>query len=197
VPEQIGVLGVDDDHLLCEFSSPPLSSVIPDTQRTGWQAAEMLSRLMRGEKVAPELHLVSPVGICARQSTDVTAVEDVHVARAAQFIREHACGGIGVSDVAAAVPLARRSLEKRFRALLGRTLREEITRVQMQRVKDLLVGTDLPLAQIAERAGFRYVEYLTVAFKRECGVPPSVFREERGGRAIATLDAERRVTKRA
>ncbi len=81
-------------------------------------------------------------------------------------------------DVAAVVPLARRSLEKRFSALIGRTLREEITRVQMQRVKDLLLGTDLPLAQIAERTGFRHVEYLTVVFKREFGQPPSAYREE-------------------
>jgi LacI family transcriptional regulator len=178
VPEQVAVLGVDNDDLLCDLASPPLSSVIPDTQRTGWQAAELLSRLMHGEKIPPDLHRVPPLGVCARQSTDVTAVEDAHVAKAAHFIRERACEGIGVSDVAAVVPLARRSLEKRFRSLLGRTLGEEIMRVQMQRVKDLLVGTDLSLAQIAERAGFRHVEYLTVAFKRECGVPPSVYRQE-------------------
>ena len=78
----------------------------------------------------------------------------------------------------AAVPLARRVLEKRFRAVLGRTLREEITRVQMQRVKDLLVATDLPLTEIAERAGYRHSEYLTVVFKREVGQPPSVYRRE-------------------
>ncbi|MDB6170913.1 MAG: xylR [Chthoniobacteraceae bacterium] len=176
VPEQVAVLGVDNDDLLCEFSLPPLSSIIPDTQRAGWEAAALLDRMMRGEQMAPEIHRIPPIGICARQSTDVTAVEDVHVAKAAQFIREHAREGIDVGDVVAAVPLARRVLEKRFRSLLGRTLREEITRVQMQRVKDLLVGTDLSLAQIAERTGFRHVEYLTVSFKREYGIPPSVYR---------------------
>ena len=178
VPEHVAVLGVDNDDLLCEVSFPPLSSVAPDTQRAGWEAADMLSRLMRGETIAPELRRIPPIGVSARQSTDVTAVDDVHVAKAAQFIREHACDQIGVMDVAAVVPLARRSLEKRFSALIGRTLREEITRVQMQRVKDLLLGTDLPLAQIAERTGFRHVEYLTVVFKREFGQPPSAYREE-------------------
>ncbi len=178
VPEQVAVLGVDNDDLLCELSSPPLSSVIPDTKRTGWKAAELLSRLMRGEKVVPELHRLPPIGICTRLSTDFTAVDDVHVAKAARFIREHACEGIEVGDIIAAVPLARRALEKRFSSLIGRTLREEITRVQMQRVKDLLVGTDLPLTEIAERTGFRHAEYLTVVFKREFGQPPSVYRQE-------------------
>jgi LacI family transcriptional regulator len=192
VPEQVSVLGVDNDDLLCELSSPPLSSVIPDTQRTAWEAADLLARLMRGEKVKPELRRVPPIGVCTRQSTDVTAVEDVHVAKAAQFIREHACKGIGVSDIAAVVALARRSLEKRFRSLLGRTLREEIARVQMQRVKDLLVGTELSLAEIAARTGFRHVEYLTVAFKRELGEPPSVYRNAHRPQSVPRASTNRK-----
>lgn len=171
MPDQIAVLGVDNDDLICELSSPRLSSVFPDTQRTGWQAAELLSRMMCGEQIAPVLRRVPPIAVYARQSTDVTAVEDPHVAKAARFVREHACEGISVSDIAAVVPLARRSLEKRFRSLLGRTLREEIARVQMQCVKDLLISTEPSLAEIAARTGFRHVEYLTVSFKREIGQP--------------------------
>lgn len=178
VPEEVAVLGVDNDELLCELSPQALSSVIPDMQRTGWEAAELLSRLMNGALIEPSVHRIPPIGIATRQSTDVTAVEDVHVAKAARFIREHACVGISVSDVVSAVPVGRRLLEKRFRALLGRTLRQEITRVQMQRVKELLVGTDLSLAEIAERAGFRHVEYLTFVFKREFGTSPSAYRIE-------------------
>lgn len=177
-PDQIAVLGVDNDELLCELAPVPLSSVIPDMQRTGWEAAELLSRLMKKEKVAPVLHRIAPLGVATRQSTDVTAVGDPHVARAARFIRDHACEGISVADVVAAVPLGRRLLEKRFRAFLGRTLNQEMTRVQMGRVKDLLVATDLSLAEIAERAGFKYVEYLTFAFKREFGKSPSAYRQE-------------------
>lgn len=134
---------------------------------------------MSGDRVPGEGHFIPPLGIAMRQSTDVTAVEDVHVAQAARFIRENACAGVGVSDVVAAVPLARRLLEKRFRALLGRTLRQEISRVQMQRVKELLVGTDLSLAEIASHIGFKHVEYLTFVFKRECGVAPSAYRQQR------------------
>jgi LacI family transcriptional regulator len=132
-----------------------------------------------------DAHLMSPLGIATRQSTDVTAVDDVHVARAARFIRENACSGIAVGDVVAAVPLARRLLERRFRAMLGLTLREELTRVQMLRVKELLAGTKLSLAEIAGRTGFKHVEYMTFVFKRECGMAPSAYRQNHLPQAIA------------
>lgn len=177
VPDEVAVLGVDNDDVLCELSPPPLSSIIPNVQRTGWEAAALLARMMAGEKVPAGLLAIPPLGIARRQSTDVTAVEDPFVARAARFIRENACSGIGVADVVAAVPLARRLLEKRFRAMLGHTLREELTRVQMQRAKELLVGTDLALAEIADRVGIKHVEYLTVVFKREYGMAPSAYRQ--------------------
>lgn len=178
VPEQIAVLGVDNDELLCELSTPYLSSVRLNTQRTGWLAAELLMKLIRGEPVPAEIHRVPPLEVYARQSTDVTAVEDVHVARAGQFIREHAHQGIRVEDVVRAAGLARRVLERRFRTLVGRTLLEEIRRVQVDRIKDLLVNTDLSLKDIAQRTGFRHLEYFTVTFKRETGRPPSVYRAE-------------------
>lgn len=178
VPEQVAVLGVDDDDVLCNLAPVPMSSIIPNALRTGYDAAALLERMMSGERVPGGAHLIPPLGIATRQSTDVTAVEDLHVAQAARFIRENACAGIGVSDVVAAVPMARRVLEKRFRAMLGRTLREEISRVQMQRVKELLVGSDLSLAEIAGRVAFKHVEYLTYVFKRECGVAPSAYRHE-------------------
>ncbi len=178
VPEEVAVLGVDNDEVLCQLSPPPLSSIILNSHRGGWEAAELLARMMRGEELSTAPVFIPPVGVAARQSTDVTAVEDPHVARAARFIRENACERISVRDVVAAVPLARRLLERRFRAMLGHTLREEITRVQIQRVKELLAGTELSLAEIAERTGFKHVEYMTVVFKRECGQPPSIFRAE-------------------
>lgn len=178
VPEEIAVLGVDNDDVLCNLAPVPMSSVIPNTLRTGYDAAALLDRMMSGEEVSGGAYLAPPLGIATRQSTDVTAVEDPHVAKAAHFIRENACAGISVSDVVAMVPLARRLLEKRFRTILGRTLREEITRVQMQRVKELLTSTDLSLAEIAGRTGFRHIEYLTFVFKREHGLPPSTYRQQ-------------------
>jgi len=176
VPDEVAVIGVDNDDLLCELSEPPLSSVIPNTHRTGYEAAKLLDEMMAGRTVKGETHLIPPIGIATRQSTDVLAIDDRNVARAVHFIRQHACDGIKVKDVLRAVPHSRTLLESHFKKLLGRTPHEEILRVRLNRVKQLLVQTDLPLEQIAERAGFPHVEYLSVAFRREIGVPPSQFR---------------------
>jgi LacI family transcriptional regulator len=119
--------------------------------------------------------------VAARQSTDVLAVEDRDIARAVQFIREHACAGINVGDLLRAVPLSRRVLEQRFQRLLGHTPRQEILHVRLDRVKQLLAETDLPLYLIAERTGFEHVEYLSVVFKRETGRTTSAFRQAARG----------------
>jgi LacI family transcriptional regulator len=176
VPDEVAVIGVDNDELLCELASPPLSSVIPNTYRTGYEAAALLAEMMAGRKFTSEAHLIPPLGVATRQSTDVLAIHDRNIARAIHYIRNHACSGINVQDVIKAVPQSRRLLEKRFMKLLGRTPHEEIIRVQLDRVKQLLTRTDLPLEEIAQRSGFAHVEYLSVAFKRETGMPPSKFR---------------------
>jgi LacI family transcriptional regulator len=176
VPDEAAVIGVDNDDLLCELSDPPLSSVVPNTHRTGYEAAQLLDKMMNGARIVSQTHLIPPLGIATRQSTDVLAIDDRNVARAVHYIRQNACKGITVQDVLKAVPQSRRLLESRFHKLIGRTPHAEILRVKLNRVKQLLTETDLPLDQIAERSGFTHVEYLTVAFKREVGVPPSRFR---------------------
>lgn len=176
VPDEVAVIGVDNDTLLCELASPPLSSVIPNAHGAGYEAAALLDRMMAGKRVAATARLIAPLGIAERQSTDVLAVDDRAVARAVQYIREHACEGINVGDVLATVPLSRRVLEQRFQRLLGHTPREEILHVRLNRVKQLLAETDLPLYLVAERTGFEHAEYLSVLFKRETGRTPSAFR---------------------
>jgi LacI family transcriptional regulator len=178
VPDEIAVLGVDNDELLCALAFPPLSSVVPNARRTGYEAAAVLEALMAGRDPGPMTRLVPPIGVVTRQSTDVLAVEDRNVARAVRYIREHACEGICVDDVVSHAALSRRLLETRFKKLLGRSPHDEITRVQLRRVKELLAETDLPLAEIADRTGFRYVEYLSAVFKNKAGMPPGQFRSE-------------------
>jgi|688.fasta_scaffold311195_1 LacI family transcriptional regulator len=182
VPDHVAVLGVDDDAVLCGLASPPLSSVIPDAVGAGRLAAELLERLLRGERLEREAWLRPPVGIAMRQSTDVLAIEDPLVVAAIRHIREHACAGIKVADVLAALGTGRRGLESRFVRRVGHTPHEEIVRVQFRRIEQLLTETDLPLAEIAARAGFRHPEYLTVAFTRRHGVSPSRWRRDRRGR---------------
>lgn len=176
VPESVAVLGVDNDRLLCELCTPPLSSIIPDAVQTGYQAAALLDRMMSGDHVPPEGHLIDPLGVETRQSTDVLAIEDAEVAVALQFIRENHWRGIDVSDVLKVSMLSRRVLDKRFRVSIGRTPHQEIMRLRLERVKRMLMETDLPLAEIAERCGFENSEYMPVVFRREIGQTPSSFR---------------------
>lgn len=176
VPDEVAVIGVDNDELLCDLADPPLSSVVPNAQRAGYVAASLLDRMIGGATVPPQAHLIDPIGVATRQSTDVLAMEDRNIANAVRFIRAHACEGIRVRDVLKAVPQSRRRLEEQFRKLIGRTPQAEITRVQLNRAKLLLAETDLPLDAIAGKAGFEHAEYLSVVFKRVFGMPPSHYR---------------------
>ncbi len=176
VPDDLGVIGVDDDDAICPLSDPPLSSVRPDADRIGYRAAEKLSEMMHGRTTRSEIEYIPPTGIAQRLSTQVIAVEDREVARACQFIRENACNGIDVSDVAKQASMSRRQLERRFRTALDRTPREEITNIQVSRVKQLLTETDMSLEQLAPLAGYDYKESLSSIFKRETGETPGHYR---------------------
>ncbi len=178
VPDEAAVLGVDNDELLCDLADPSLSSIIPDTRRTGYEAARLLDLMMAGHKIDPGAYLIPPLGIATRDSTDVLATDDTDISTAVRFIRSHAAEGINVEDVLRIVPLSRRVLEARFQKLLGRTPHEEITRTRLERVKELLTQTDLSLAAIAHRTGYKHVEYLSVVFKRETGQSPGEYRAQ-------------------
>jgi LacI family transcriptional regulator len=175
VPEQLAVLGVDDDDLLCRLTTPALSSIIPDSRGTGRLAAELLDSVMMGRKV-PGMHLLIPRGIAVRQSTDIVSVDDPIVTTAARFIRENISRGIKVEDVASATQVSRRMLEQRFARSWVRTPHEEIVRSQFRLVEDLLQNTELKLAAIARRCGFKHPEYMTAAFTKRYGQSPSEWR---------------------
>jgi LacI family transcriptional regulator len=177
VPHQAAVIGVDDDELLCELSDPPLSSVIPDTRRTGWVAAELLSGWMAGRRPPPTAHRIPPLGVTTRRSTDMLAVEDPELAVALRFIGERACRGITVEDVLGQVALSRRVLESRFQRVLGRSPHAEILRAQLERAKQLLLQRHLTLAAVAHQSGFRNGEYLGTVFKRQFGMTPGQYRK--------------------
>lgn len=176
VPEELAVIGVDDDYPFCDLCDPPLSSVVPNAQRIGYQAAETLDGLMAGEPSAAQEILVEPLGITTRQSTDILAIDDPAIAAAVRLIRERACDGLRVSELVKRVALSRPVLERRFRKHLSRSPQAEIRRVQITRAKRLLVETDLPLKSIASMAGFVHPEYLSVVFKRDTGITPGAYR---------------------
>ena len=176
VPDEVAVIGVDNDELLCELSDPPLSSVIPDTRRIGYMAAELLESMMRGGAAPPAAIYVAPTGVATRGSTDVFAMEDRDIAAALRFIREHVCEGINVADVVAEVAMSRSLFERRFVKAVGRTPKAELIRVRIQRVKELLASTDLPPRAIASQMGFQHHEYMFSLFKRLTGMTPSQYR---------------------
>jgi LacI family transcriptional regulator len=176
VPEEVAVVGADDDRELCELSDPPLSSVAFNPERAGFDAAALLDRLMRGGRAPRVPSLVAPVGVSTRHSTDVLAIADPYVARALHVIRRHALEGITVKSVLREVPLSRRALEHRFVKHLGRTPKAEIQRLRLERVKTLLATTDLPIRQISDQLGFHQPSYLSTLFRRATGLPPGAFR---------------------
>lgn len=177
VPEQVAVIGVDNDELLCDLCDPPLSSIILDTDGTGYKAAELLDQMMAGQEMPGDAYLFKPLGIVSRASTDALAMVDPDVVRAVQFIRQHACDGISVSDVLEQIPMSRRVFEHRFREQVGRSPHQQIMQIRIDRVKEMLIGTDLSLATVAARCGFKHQEYMSVVFKKHVDESPSVYRD--------------------
>ncbi|HYY31486.1 MAG TPA: DNA-binding transcriptional regulator [Chthoniobacterales bacterium] len=180
VPEEAAVVGVDNEEILCELCNPPLSSVVPNPERIGYEAAELLDALM-AEKYQPQRRItIEPVRVFARQSTDVIASSDWAVASATRYMREQALHGCKVSDVLGRVKLSRSALEKRFRRSLNRSPKQEIRRIQIGRIQQLLCETDFTLEHIAELSGFEHPEYMNVLFKRETGQTPGQYRKQLG-----------------
>ena len=178
VPEQVAVIGVDNDELLCRVCSPPLSSVIPNAEAVGYRAAEMLAELMSGDDIPPRTEIIDPLDIATRQSTDVVAIQDRDIASALKFIRENASRGISVEDVVRNSAVSRSTLERQIRKYLGRTPQEEIRHVQIKRARELLLTTDLTTERIAELCGFEHTEYFHVVFKRITKTTPGEFRRQ-------------------
>ena len=177
VPDEVAVIGVDNDEPLCEVSDPALSSVWPDHFRVGYEAAALLDRLMKGTPAPLGPVYLAPRGIVTRQSTDVLAIEDRDVAAAVRFIRERACEGVVIDDVVDHVSLSRSVLQRRFKQIVGRTLHEEMLRVRLERARGLLTQTDLPIALVAEKAGFNHQEYMGAVFRARFGQTPAQCRK--------------------
>jgi LacI family transcriptional regulator len=178
IPEQVAVLGVDNDEVLCRLTSPPLSSIDLDTSTIGYQAAQLLDDLMNGRPSPADSQWMLPRAVVGRQSTDAMAIEDEDLAEALSFIREYACQGIGVDDVLQRVTISRATLERKFAAGLGRTPGSEILRVRLERIRHLLHETTYPLDRIAALTGFKNPAHLSVVFKRETGHSPREYRAQ-------------------
>jgi len=178
VPEQVVVLGCDNDELLCHMRSPAISSIELGAQRVGYQAALLLDDLMAGRHAGPQVR-IPPVGIIERNSTNRMLVEDADIAEALNYITEHAHERICIDDIARHVIIPRRTLQRRFRGVIGHSLIQEITRARIKRACHLLTTGDLPIPQVARLCGFAGRERFWSAFKKQMKVSPLDYRLER------------------
>ncbi len=176
VPDELAILGVDNDELVCEGTNPPISSVQVPGEAIGQRAAEWIGRMLRGESVPDEPALLEPGGVVVRQSTNVLAVDDAEIAEALTFIRNHANEAIQVVDVASAVGVSRRALEQRLKSAIGRTPLQEIIRQHVDRAKMLLATTDLSIADVAAQSGFTSYRRLCDVFRKHEQTTPSAYR---------------------
>jgi LacI family transcriptional regulator len=178
VPEEVAVVGVDNEEIFCELCNPALSSVAPDAERIGYQAAELLDQLMSGQTPPSRRILIDPLRIVTRRSSDTLAIKDRTVAAALRFISEQALHGCTVTDVVNFVRASRSFLERRFRQYFKRSPQAEIRRVQVSRIKQLLTETDFTLERISELSGFKHPEYMSVVFKRLVDQTPGQYRKQ-------------------
>ena len=178
VPDEVAVISVDNDPYLCNLCTPPMTSIDVHPSRIGYEAANLLARMMAGKKPDNKVTLLGPPrGIAPRRSTDTLLVDDQEVAAAIRFVREHATEGIRVSDVIKIARNAPTTLERRVKKTLGRTIKAEITRVRLSQAKLLLSETELSIAKIADRSGFSEPKYFCEVFRKHEGVTATEYRQ--------------------
>ena len=189
VPEQVAVVGADNDEPICRVASPPLSSVIINDHQRGYEAAALLDRMMNGEPAPSEPIYVEPAGVRTRASTDIMALDDAAVVTALRVLRDNACSRINVDDVVREVPLSRSALERRFRKVVGRSINGELLRLRINRAIELLTETAVELKVVAQRAGFGSQSYMNAVFQAKVGKTPGSFRRAAPSKSIGSQPA--------
>jgi LacI family transcriptional regulator len=183
IPDQVGIIGVDNDELVCELSSPPISSVAINFERAGFESARLLDRWMRLGQIPLPARITAPAThVVSRLSTDILAVEDPQLLKALRFIRDHARENIRVAEVARAGGLSRRALENRFRWVLGRSILKEIRRIRVDLIARMLLETDLPVSHIAEALGYENLQHIARYFRKEKNLSLVAFRKRFGSK---------------
>nr|WP_168433022.1 substrate-binding domain-containing protein [Pontiella sulfatireligans] len=177
IPEDICLIGADNDHILCKFAYPNLSSIALSGKKFGYKAAQMLDAQMRGKQPKESVIIIPPEGIILRNSSDFLNIEDTNVADALRYIRNHAGGFIDVSNVVNAVPPSRRVLERRFQDIVGHGIYQEIGRCHVERAKELLKQTNWPISRIAQESGFNTINRFKDMFRKITGLSATAYRK--------------------
>jgi len=180
LPDQVALVGVDNDDLVCELSDPPLSSVVLNFERAGYESAQALDQLMRGKKVKSNKIIVHATHLVPRQSTNVLAIQDPAVAKAVQFIRSHVRNNPCVNDVVRVAGVSRRLLEYRFRTVLGHTILQEIHRVRADQIARMLIETNLTVGEIASTLNYSSIQHVARFFRKVMNLTPLAYRKLHG-----------------
>jgi LacI family transcriptional regulator len=177
IPEEIAILGVDNDNFVCGLSTPPLSSIALSVEKAGYQAAELLDKMIRTKKSCEKSVIVRPTHVVTRQSTDILAIEDEQLAEAINFIHKNCNSQISVEDVVDTLALSRRSIERKFRKHLSRSVNEEIRRIRVNNIIKMLLNTDLTITQIGLALAYKDLTHIARYFKEETSITPSQYRK--------------------
>jgi LacI family transcriptional regulator len=176
VPEDVSVLGVDNDEFMCRLATPPLSSIDINLEGIGYRAAELLDGLMHKKPPPAEAVLLPAGDVIPRQSTDALAIDDPELAGVVRYLREHACEQIRMRDVTAATGMERRTLERKMKEVFGRSPKDELLRIQIDEAKRLLLSTELSVKAVSSRTGFGNSRYFSKMFRNRVGLAPGQFR---------------------
>lgn len=179
VPYEVAILGVDNDPFLCNLSTPQLSSIDVYPERIGYEAAALLSQLMRGGRAPKKPLLFEPRGLVIRQSTDFTAVADPHVAQATRLIRNHASEPISIEQLLSKIPVSRSALFRRFKEHLGRSPKKELSLVRFERAKALLTNSALSVDEVAQKTFQTDTKHFVAMFRKMAGCTPVQYRKQR------------------
>lgn len=178
VPEEVSILGVNNDTIRCDLANPPLSSISLNADYYGQTAARLMDRMIDGYVPEEKEIFIEPGEIVNRRSTDAFCIDDPCVTSALHLIKNNACTGITVDWVVRQVHISRSGLERRFRKYLGKSPQVEIRNVQIQKIKQLLLETNYTLAHIASLTGFEHPEYMSVVFKKITGLTLNQYRQK-------------------
>ncbi len=179
VPEEIAIVGANNDALVCGLSFPPLSSVGIPWDRIGALAAKWIVTLIEGGRHPRAAILVRPGSVCVRQSSALAAVEDSDVRRVIRYLRDHFRKPITIGSACEDLRVSRRTIERKFTLHLRMTPGDALCRLRIDEAKSLLLGTSQPIGIIAGKCGFSEPERFAVSFRRSVGTTPSAFRRER------------------
>ena len=178
IPYTISMIGVGNDELMCRLCHPPLTTIATSNEQTGVAIAELLDRLMAGERPAARTITLPPAGVIERQSADTVRFDDAEVANAFRYINENAQKSIAIGDIVAAVFTSRRTLERRFRRVVGMSLQAAITHARVNRAKGLLAYSRSPIQTVAKLSGLSSAQRFHIVFRRIAGMTPLAYRQQ-------------------